>query len=57
MNISILKDISCFLFDMDGTIYLGGSLLPGARAIVTYLREQDILHYFLTNNSSRSKMD
>ncbi|MBC8506373.1 MAG: HAD-IIA family hydrolase [Anaerolineales bacterium] len=57
MNKTWLKDIECFLFDMDGTIYLGGQLLPGARDLVAYLREQSIPYYFLTNNSSRSKKD
>ncbi len=57
MNAGWLKDIQCYLFDMDGTIYLGGKLLPGARDLIEYLREQSIPHYFLTNNSSRSKVD
>ena len=52
-----LKDIACFIFDMDGTIFLGGQLLPGAAALVTYLRAESFPHYFLTNNSSRSKLD
>jgi len=53
----VLKDIECFIFDMDGTIYLGGQLLPGAAALVSYLLDQSIPHYFLTNNSSKSKLD
>ena len=57
MNQARLKEIECYLFDMDGTLYLGGQLLPGAKDLVAYLREQSIPHYFLTNNSSRSKMD
>ena len=57
MDATMLKEIQCFLFDMDGTIYLGGRLLPGARDLVVYLREQNMPHYFLTNNSSRSKGD
>jgi 4-nitrophenyl phosphatase len=52
-----LQDIKCFIFDMDGTIFLGGQLLPGAAALINYLVEQSIPHYFLTNNSSRSKLD
>ena len=52
-----LKEIECFIFDMDGTIFLGGQLLPGAAALVDYLLDQSIPHYFLTNNSSRSKSD
>lgn len=27
----LLKEVHCFLFDMDGTIYLGGKLLPGVQ--------------------------
>jgi len=57
MDANWLKDIKCFLFDMDGTIYLGRKLLPGAKDLVAYLREQNTPHYFLTNNSSRSKPD
>lgn len=57
MSTSNLKSIRCFLFDMYGTIYLGDRLLPGAKALLQYLREQDMPHYFLTNNSSRSKLD
>lgn len=57
MITTFLKNIHGYLFDMDGTIYLGGKLLPGAKALVEFLREQEIPHYFLTNNSSRSKLD
>lgn len=57
MNAAWLKEIQCYLFDMDGTIYLGGQLLPGARDLIEFLRERSIPHYFLTNNSSRSKVD
>ena len=56
-NISHLKEIKCFIFDMDGTIYLGGRLLPGAADLLNYLRNQVIPYYFLTNNSSKSKLD
>lgn len=42
---------------MDGTIYLGGKLLPGAAEILGYLQNQGIPYYFLTNNSSKSKSD
>jgi HAD superfamily hydrolase (TIGR01450 family) len=43
--------------DMDGTIYLGDRLLPGARDWLALLAEQGIAYYFLTNNSSRSKVE
>lgn len=59
MNSSLekLSNTKCFLMDMDGTIYLGGKLLPGAREWLDLLDENDIAFYFLTNNSSRSKVE
>ena len=52
-----LADAKCFLFDMDGTVYLGDHLLPGARELTAYLEKLHIPYYFLTNNSSRSRED
>jgi 4-nitrophenyl phosphatase/NagD protein len=57
VNYSELANIQCFIFDMDGTIYLGDQLLPGAKALIKYLHERGIPHFFLTNNSSRSSSD
>ena len=48
-----LKDIKCFLFDMDGTIYLGNELLPGVADFFRTLRERGKKFYFVTNNSSK----
>ncbi len=52
-----LNSARCFLFDMDGTVYLGKRLLPGASDLMSYLEEQQIPYFFLTNNSSRSRTD
>lgn len=52
-----LKRIKCFLMDMDGTIYLGDRLLPGAREWLALLDAQAIPYLFLTNNSSRSRRE
>ena len=41
-------------FDLDGTIYLHEQPLPGAVALVDYLRERRIPYAFATNNSSTS---
>ena len=49
--------IECFIFDMDGTIYLGGKLLPGAASLINHLQNQGTPYFFLTNNSSKSKLD
>lgn len=52
-----LSEIQCFLMDMDGTIYLGDRLLPGAREWLDLLDASGIAYLFLTNNSSRSKVE
>ncbi|MGD8456474.1 MAG: HAD-IIA family hydrolase [Anaerolineales bacterium] len=52
-----LKGTKCFLFDMDGTIYLGDRLLPGVQGFLRNLDENQMPYYFLTNNSSRSRSD
>jgi len=52
-----LAEIQCFLMDMDGTIYLGDHLLPGARVWLDFLDACGISYYFLTNNSSRSRVE
>ena len=43
-----------YLFDLDGTIYLGNGLLPGALATVTTLREAGKVVRFLSNNPTKS---
>jgi HAD superfamily hydrolase (TIGR01457 family) len=48
-----LKDIRCYMLDMDGTFYLGDKLLPGALEFMGYLKENDLDYLFLTNNSSK----
>ncbi len=53
----ILRKIRCFLMDMDGTIYLGNRRLPGAREWISLLEDHHISYYFLTNNSSRSRVE
>jgi len=50
-----LDAIRCYLLDMDGTIYLGDKLLPGALDFLDLLGQKGIQYYFLTNNSSKSK--
>ena len=42
-----------YLFDLDGTIYLGDQLLPGAFELITGLREQGRETLFLSNNPTR----
>lgn len=51
-----LKDIECFLLDMDGTVYLGGKLIDGAAEAIARMREQGKV-LFITNNTSVSRAD
>ena len=52
-----IQNTACFLFDLDGTIYLGDKLLPGSKELLAYLDQAERPYYFLTNNSSRSRAD
>ena len=42
-----------YLFDLDGTVYLGDALLPGAHELVTRLRELGRETLFLSNNPTK----
>src|ERR671917_1318314 len=42
-----------YIFDLDGTIYLGDDLLPGAQRLVLKLRELDRRVVFLSNNPTK----
>ncbi len=52
----MLKQVKCFLLDMDGTVYLDSTPLPGAIEAVERMKKQGRV-IFLTNNSSLSKLD
>lgn len=49
-----LKDIKCFLLDMDGTFYLGNKLIDGSLEFLDILEENKKTFLFLTNNSSKN---
>lgn len=42
-----------YVFDLDGTIYLGDHLLPGVAATIELLRQRDIPVRFLSNNPTK----
>lgn len=52
-QISRLRDIRCFLLDMDGTVTLGEESLPGASSFFESIRGREAI--FVTNNSSHSR--
>ncbi len=51
-----LKDIKCFLLDMDGTFYLGGNILPGSLDFIDAVKKSGRDFLFLTNNSSHNAL-
>jgi len=49
-----LDGITAVFLDLDGTIYLGGSLIEGASEFLDRLENRGIRRFFLSNNSSKS---
>jgi len=50
-----LRDVRCFLLDMDGTFFLSDKLLPGAAEFLEFCDQKGIGYLFLTNNSSKDR--
>lgn len=46
-----------FLIDMDGVIYRGSQLIPGADLFIKRLRSEGFPFLFLTNNSQKTRRD
>jgi NagD protein len=57
MNNILLNNVTGFLIDMDGVIYRGSELIPGAKEFINMLLKEDIPFLFLTNNSQRNCRD
>jgi NagD protein len=56
-SIKSLIDKKGFISDMDGVIYHGNKLLPGAKEFVDWLNENNKKYLFLTNSSERSPQE
>lgn len=52
--LDIIRAKNAFIIDMDGVIYHGNRLLPGAAEFVAWLKSNDKKFLFLTNSSERS---
>ncbi|MGL5955713.1 MAG: HAD-IIA family hydrolase [Brevinema sp.] len=52
---SIWDQYSLFFLDMDGTLYLGDKLIPGAKEFLDTLKQKGKKIVYLTNNSSKNK--
>jgi NagD protein len=46
-----------YLIDMDGVIYRGSEVIPGAAEFIRHLQEERIPYLFLTNNSAYTPLD
>jgi HAD superfamily hydrolase (TIGR01458 family) len=44
-----------YLLDLDGTLYSGGTAIPGAAAALARLRDREIPYRLVTNTTSRSR--
>lgn len=50
----IIKNIRLYLFDMDGTLYLGDRLFDFTKELLLKIRQSGADYLFMTNNSSKS---
>lgn len=53
----ILRQKQGFIIDMDGVLYHGNNLLPGAKDFVDWLKAENKRFLFLTNSSERSQRE
>lgn len=44
------NQIEAYIFDLDGTVYLGDQIIPGAKEVLEQIREKDVKVRFVTNN-------
>ena len=57
MDKSKFKDINLYLFDMDGTLYLGNQLYSFTKELLATIKATGRRYMFMTNNSSKSVVD
>ena len=57
MNYEKLRACRLFVLDMDGTLYLGDNVFPGAVEFIRTLERTGRRYIYLTNNSSRAGID
>ncbi|MDD1779282.1 MAG: HAD-IIA family hydrolase [Candidatus Helarchaeota archaeon] len=50
-----LKELQVFIFDLDGVIYIGNALIPGAREVLEKLTSLKKAIFYLTNNATQTR--
>jgi len=51
----VVEKIKAFIFDLDGTVYLGDDLIEGAQETLKWVRSKDAQVRFVTNNPRYSR--
>ncbi len=52
-----LESCKLFVFDLDGTLYLGNNVFHGAQELISFINESGKSFIYLTNNSSKAAVD
>ena len=52
-----IRDLKLFLFDMDGTLYIGDRLFDFTTELLSAIKSRGARYMFMTNNSSKSVAD
>lgn len=50
-----LRELQVFIFDLDGVIYLGNALIPGAKEVLEKLMHLKKIIFYLTNNATQTR--
>lgn len=50
-----LQNIDAVLFDLDGTIYYGSEIIPGANDTIAFFRNSNKKVFFTSNNSTKTR--
>ncbi len=52
-----MRFYSCYAFDLDGTLYRGSQVVPGAPEVIRAIRERGVSVLFVTNNSGMTRAE
>ncbi len=50
-----IDEFDVVLFDLDGTVYYGSKIIPGANETIEYFRNKGKKIFFTTNNSTKTR--
>lgn len=52
----MIDNFDVVLFDLDGTVYYGSKIIPGANETIEFFRKKNKKIYFTTNNSTKTRV-